>query len=292
LPGAGNATYTEPAASPSPGPQTSPSAAKATAAARRRRRSAAGGEAGPLLAGADAEAGAGVETSPASAPDLAAPASPFAAAAAALPPLTPPPPPPRESALALLWRTCLRDARVWMLAAMYFFVYIIRQAATSWLIFYLTEELGVKARPPPRVAAVLQGSKRASHRPVLARSLAQPQQDVRHASWRVAGVEIFGLLGSLASGAASDALVRRMPSAGVVGVRMMVSGHATARPCPAPLSATGTRAARALLRPSRRQPSLALPLVGSVAAGEGRVPTPKPRPGPFTLLSRAARPSV
>lgn len=80
---------------------------------------------------------------------------------------------------------------VWNLAVAYFFVYIIRQALTSWTVFYLMDAKGVKT--------------------------------LAEAALRVSGLELGGLLGSVSSGWLSDILIRRNPNAGAVGQRIRVA---------------------------------------------------------------------
>ena len=67
----------------------------------------------------------------------------------------------------------LTNPHIWLLAIAYFFVYVIRQGVTSWFVFYLKE--------------------RGAANPAVA----------------VSGLELGGLVGSLSSGAISDALLRR-----------------------------------------------------------------------------------
>ena len=89
---------------------------------------------------------------------------------------------PTPTAKPSLVRTLLDDVlsspAVWLLALAYFFVYVVRQGVTSWFVFYLKEK-GAAA-------------------PALA----------------VSGLELGGLLGSLSSGALSDAWMRRNTEAG------------------------------------------------------------------------------
>lgn len=80
---------------------------------------------------------------------------------------------------------------VWNLAIAYHFVYIIRQALTSWTVFYLMEFKGVT-------------------------SLAE-------AALRVSGLELGGLFGSISSGWLSDQFIKRNPEAGAVGQRIQVA---------------------------------------------------------------------
>lgn len=74
-------------------------------------------------------------------------------------------------------------------------VYVIRQSVTSWSLLYLIREKAVPAAA---------------------------------AAWRVSGLELGGLLGSLTAGALSDSLIRRNannPDVGTVGLRVKVRGH-------------------------------------------------------------------
>lgn len=75
-------------------------------------------------------------------------------------------------------------------------VYVIRQSVTSWSLLYLIREKAVPAAA---------------------------------AAWRVSGLELGGLLGSLTAGALSDSLIRRNannPAVGTVGLRVKVRGTA------------------------------------------------------------------
>jgi sugar phosphate permease len=96
----------------------------------------------------------------------------------------------KKTMMELLTQDCLRSPAVWLLALAYFFVYVVRQGATSWLVFYLKSR-GV---PNPAVA--------------------------------VSGLELGGLAGSLSAGALSDALLRRAKAAGgragSLGIRVRV----------------------------------------------------------------------
>jgi MFS transporter, OPA family, sugar phosphate sensor protein UhpC len=80
---------------------------------------------------------------------------------------------------------------VWNLAVAYFFVYIIRQALTSWTIFYFLNAKGVST--------------------------------LAEAALRVSGLELGGLVGSVSSGWLSDKLIQRDTSAGAVGQRVRVA---------------------------------------------------------------------
>jgi MFS transporter, OPA family, sugar phosphate sensor protein UhpC len=80
---------------------------------------------------------------------------------------------------------------VWNLAMGYFFVYIIRQALTSWTIFYFLDAKGVAS--------------------------------VAEAALRVSGLELGGFIGSVSSGWLSDKLIQSNNSAGAVGQRVKVA---------------------------------------------------------------------
>ncbi|KAI0561888.1 UhpC Sugar phosphate permease regulatory protein (IC) [Gracilaria domingensis] len=118
--------------------------------------------------------------------------------AAKLPPTPLLPPPQSAEKKSSAWGTFLQQLRegviqersVWLLAAAYFFVYIVRQALTSWTIFYLMKARGVV-------------------------SLAE-------AGLRVSGLEVGGLLGSVTSGWLSDLLIQKNGSAGAIGQRIRV----------------------------------------------------------------------
>lgn len=84
----------------------------------------------------------------------------------------------------------LTEPAVWSLAGAYFFVYVIRQALTSWTIFYLMQARGVST--------------------------------LVEAGIRVSGLELGGLLGSVTSGWLSDKLVAKYSEKGVVGQRVKV----------------------------------------------------------------------
>jgi len=85
----------------------------------------------------------------------------------------------------------LRNPLVWALAFTYFFVYVVRQGVTSWLMFYLLAEKGVA--------------------------------DASTAALTVSGLELGGLLGGATAGMVSDAAIKRAgPGAGHVGRRVRV----------------------------------------------------------------------
>ena len=79
----------------------------------------------------------------------------------------------KPSMIRTLLDDVLTNPHIWLLAVAYFFVYVIRQGVTSWFVFYLKE--------------------RGAANPAVA----------------VSGLELGGLVGSLSSGAISDALLRR-----------------------------------------------------------------------------------
>ena len=72
----------------------------------------------------------------------------------------------------------------------YFFIYVVRQGVTSWFVFYLIKAKGVA--------------------------------DAGSAAFRVSGLELGGLFGSLLAGRLSDAMIARDPKAGSVGKRVQV----------------------------------------------------------------------
>jgi sugar phosphate permease len=85
----------------------------------------------------------------------------------------------------------LRNPLVWALAFTYFFVYVVRQGVTSWLMFYLMAEKGVT--------------------------------DATTAALTVSGLELGGLCGGAAAGLISDQAIKRAgPNAGHVGRRVRV----------------------------------------------------------------------
>lgn len=104
--------------------------------------------------------------------------------------------PKKPSMIRTLLDDVLTNPHIWLLAIAYFFVYVIRQGVTSWFVFYLKQ--------------------RGAANPAVA----------------VSGLELGGLVGSLSSGAISDALLRRNeartakdPSArprGNLGLRVLV----------------------------------------------------------------------
>ncbi|KAI0562762.1 Sugar phosphate transporter [Gracilaria domingensis] len=75
-----------------------------------------------------------------------------------------------------LFKYVLSNPYVWLLAVSYFFVYFVRQGVSSWAHIFLLDYKGVG--------------------------------DAQEAAFRVSGMEIGGLLGSLVSGWASDKMMR------------------------------------------------------------------------------------
>lgn len=75
-----------------------------------------------------------------------------------------------------LFKHVLSNPYVWLLAVSYFFVYFVRQGVSSWAHVFLLDHKGVA--------------------------------DAQEAAFRVSGMEIGGLLGSLVSGWASDKMMR------------------------------------------------------------------------------------
>jgi len=82
----------------------------------------------------------------------------------------------KRAALAASFSEVTRSRGIWLLAIAYFFVYVVRQGATSWLVFYLIEEKGVAG--------------------------------AAEAAARVSGLELGGLLGGTLAGVASDRAIR------------------------------------------------------------------------------------
>lgn len=82
-------------------------------------------------------------------------------------------------------RSVLKQPAIWALAFTYFFIYVVRQGVTSWLVFYLMAEKG----------AVDAGS----------------------AALTVSGLELGGLAGSTVAGLMSDMAIRRAAAKGSAG---------------------------------------------------------------------------
>ncbi|GBG00575.1 hypothetical protein Rsub_13356 [Raphidocelis subcapitata] len=127
----------------------------------------------------------------------AAPA-PAPASAAAAPAPAPAPAPDAAAAPApkSVWDALVGDVlsrpELWGLAAAYFFVYLARQGAATWLVFYLLD------------AGAADGA--------------------ADAALRVSGLELGGLAGGVLAGRASDALIARAAARGdgAVGKRVQV----------------------------------------------------------------------
>eukprot|EP01024_Parvocaulis_polyphysoides_P017564 TRINITY_DN17760_c0_g2_i3.p1 TRINITY_DN17760_c0_g2~~TRINITY_DN17760_c0_g2_i3.p1 ORF type:complete len:464 (-),score=81.98 TRINITY_DN17760_c0_g2_i3:1441-2655(-) len=97
----------------------------------------------------------------------------------------------KPSMKEILFQNVLRNPYIWGMALTYFFVYVIRQGVTSWFVFYLIKEKGVA--------------------------------DAASAAFRVSGMELGGLVGSLIAGRLSDWLVQRAGGkGGNVGKRVQV----------------------------------------------------------------------
>ncbi|CAK0755091.1 hypothetical protein CVIRNUC_002347 [Coccomyxa viridis] len=97
---------------------------------------------------------------------------------------------PKESLLSMLVNNVLRNPFIWGMALTYFFIYVVRQGVTSWFVFYLIKAKGVA--------------------------------DAGSAAFRVSGLELGGLFGSLLAGRISDALIARDPKGGNCGKRVQV----------------------------------------------------------------------
>eukprot|EP00210_Caulerpa_lentillifera_P004711 g4495.t1 len=97
----------------------------------------------------------------------------------------------KPSLLKLLVDNVLKNPFIWGMALTYFFIYVIRQAVTTWFVFYLIKEKGVA--------------------------------DAGAAAVRVSGLELGGLAGSLIAGRFSDHLIRTAKKGqGSVGKRVQV----------------------------------------------------------------------
>jgi sugar phosphate permease len=97
---------------------------------------------------------------------------------------------PKESLLQLLVQNVLKNPYIWGMALTYFFIYVVRQGVTSWFVFYLMKAKGVA--------------------------------DAGSAAFRVSGMELGGLFGSLLAGRISDYLIAKKPNGGNVGKRVQV----------------------------------------------------------------------
>eukprot|EP00854_Cymbomonas_tetramitiformis_P009797 gene9797-11605_t len=89
-----------------------------------------------------------------------------------------------------LVKNVLSNPYIWGLALTYFCVYIVRQAVTSWSVFYLIKEKGVL--------------------------------DAASAATQVAGLELGGLFGSILAGRISDYMINNGSPGGAVGKRIKV----------------------------------------------------------------------
>lgn len=88
-------------------------------------------------------------------------------------------------------RSVLAQPAIWALAFTYFFIYVVRQGVTSWLVFYLLAEKGAT--------------------------------DAGSAALTVSGLELGGLAGSTVAGLLSDRAIRGATGgAGLVGRRVRV----------------------------------------------------------------------
>uniref|UniRef100_A0A7S0YG03 Major facilitator superfamily (MFS) profile domain-containing protein n=1 Tax=Polytomella parva TaxID=51329 RepID=A0A7S0YG03_9CHLO len=93
--------------------------------------------------------------------------------------------------LGQLVKNVLKNPFIWGLALTYFFIYIVRQGVTSWFVFYLMKQKGAS--------------------------------DAGQAAMRVSGLELGGLVGSLAAGRLSDFLIKKADGkGGNVGKRIVV----------------------------------------------------------------------
>mmetsp|Transcript_16570 Transcript_16570/g.32373 ORF Transcript_16570/g.32373 Transcript_16570/m.32373 type:complete len:233 (-) Transcript_16570:66-764(-) len=86
-------------------------------------------------------------------------------------------------------KVLLRNRFLWLMAAMHFFIYFIRQGVLNWAHFYIMDQFGVPAV---------------------------------EATFRVSGFELGGLIGCIFSGQISDWLIYRYPNAGAAGLRTQV----------------------------------------------------------------------
>jgi sugar phosphate permease len=115
----------------------------------------------------------------------------------------------KKAALARSMAEVCRSKGIWLLALAYFCVYVVRQGATSWLVFYLIEEKGV--------------------------------ENAAQAAARVSGLELGGLAGGTLAGVFSDRAIRAAKAkaekgkeekeggAGAAGAVAGVAGAAAAR---------------------------------------------------------------
>ncbi|KAK9864915.1 hypothetical protein WJX84_009121 [Apatococcus fuscideae] len=96
----------------------------------------------------------------------------------------------KETLMSLLLNNVLKNPYIWGMALTYFFIYVVRQGVTSWFVFYLIKAKGVA--------------------------------DAGSAAFRVSGLELGGLFGSLLAGRISDYLIAKNPEGGNVGKRVQV----------------------------------------------------------------------
>ena len=98
---------------------------------------------------------------------------------------------PPMGMLERLRKKVLSKPQIWLLAFSFLCVYLMRQGLTTWMVFYLIEEKGIK--------------------------------DFAQAAARVSGLELGGLVGSLIAGKLSDQLIKEAkPGEGHVGKRLFV----------------------------------------------------------------------
>jgi sugar phosphate permease len=97
-------------------------------------------------------------------------------------------------------KSVMQQPAVWALAFTYFFIYVVRQGVTSWLVFYLMAEKGAA--------------------------------DAGSAALTVSGLELGGLAGSTVAGLLSDRAIRgAKQGAGLVGKRIQVRVSQSAGSC-------------------------------------------------------------
>jgi sugar phosphate permease len=89
-------------------------------------------------------------------------------------------------------KSVMKLPAIWALAFTYFFIYVVRQGVTNWMVFYLMAEKGAV--------------------------------DVGTAALTVSGLELGGLAGSTVAGLLSDRAIRSAKDgSGLVGKRIQVS---------------------------------------------------------------------
>lgn len=97
-------------------------------------------------------------------------------------------------------KSVMQQPAVWALAFTYFFIYVVRQGVTSWLVFYLMAEKGAA--------------------------------DAGSAALTVSGLELGGLAGSTVAGLLSDRAIRgAKQGAGLVGKRIQVCVSCVIQAC-------------------------------------------------------------